>query len=146
MKGPYDDMIYLPRHVSPKHPPMPLADRAAQFSPFAALSGYEDAIRETARLTGERAVLEEEQQAALDRRLRFALEHIAERRELSVTYFQPDTKKSGGAYVTAAGVLKKIDRNRGEVVLEDGRRIPIADIYRVEGELFDALFTGDCPE
>ena len=108
----YDDIIHLPHHVSTAHPPMPAADRAAQFSPFAALAGHEAAIRETARLTDERAELDENAKAVLDEKLRMIQEMLPAHPEITVTYFQPDAKKSGGAYVSVTGRVKKLDLYR----------------------------------
>ena len=124
----YDDIIDLPRPKS-AHEPMPMSDRAAQFSPFAALTGYEDAIDETARLTdelGESAVEE------LERKLADAAAHISERPEISVTYFVPDARKEGGAYVTRTGALKRIDELGRELLFADGARIAVGDIISVE--------------
>lgn len=132
----YDDIIGLPHHVSDRHPPMSLHDRAAQFSPFAALTGYEDAIEETARPTDSRPELSESALAALDERLRAIEEHITDRPEISVTFFQADAKKCGGACITLTGHVKRIDRYRREMVFVDGRRVSIADITNIEGRLF----------
>ena len=139
MKGPYDDIIALPHHVSAAHPPMPIPDRAAQFSPFAALAGYGDAVRETARLTNEKIMLSEESKEELDQKLRVILGHLREDFEVSVTYFLPDAKKAGGAYVTAAGCVSKIDLMERYVYMRGGPEIPIDDIYEIESELFDGL-------
>lgn len=128
MKGAYDDIINLPHHVSATRPHMSMGDRAAQFAPFAALTGYEDAVREAARLTEERVELTEDAQAALDARLRLLADGSMTGKEVTLTWFQPDARKSGGAYVTATGILKRVDSYAGEVVLADGRRIPIEDI------------------
>ena len=117
----YDDIIHLPHHVSTAHPPMPAADRAAQFSPFAALTGHEAAIRETARLTDERAELDENAKAVLDEKLRMIQEMLPAHPEITVTYFQPDAKKSGGAYVSVTGRVKKLDLYRQ--CLFDGGRV-----------------------
>lgn len=107
---------------------MSMGDRAAQFAPFAALTGYEDAVREAARLTEERVELTEDAQAALDARLRLLADGSMAGKAVTLTWFQPDARKSGGAYVTATGILKRVDSYAGEVVLADGRRIPIEDI------------------
>lgn len=124
----YDDIIDLPHPVSKIHPPMPRGDRAAQFSPFAALTGYEGEIEETARLTERRKPLDEEQSARLERRLQILAEKAAERPEVEITYFLPDERKAGGAYVTVRGSLRRIDEYEKTIVLADGRRIPIAEI------------------
>lgn len=137
--GPYDDIIDLPHPTSTKHPRMPLADRAAQFSPFAALTGHEAAIRETARLTDRRVELDEDEKAALDRKLRLLTEHLEERPAVRITYFQADQRKDGGSYETADGSIKKLDDVERVVVMTDGRRIPIDDIYEIESGLLRPL-------
>lgn len=134
----YDDIIHLPHHVSAAHPPMPAADRAAQFSPFAALTGHDAAIKETARLTNELAELDESAKAALDHKLRIVQGRLAEQPEITVTYFRPDHHKSGGSYITVTGKVKKIDVYGHILVMTDGLRIPIDVIYEIEGE---SIFT-----
>lgn len=138
-RSPYEDIINLPHHVSPTRPRMSMADRAAQFSPFAALSGYGDAVRETARLTGQRIELDESAKAALDEKLRLLAEVIEDRPEAAITYFLPDRKKAGGEYVTTTGQVKKVDAVAQELVMANGRIIPIADIIEVESRLFQTL-------
>ncbi len=128
MKGPYDDIINLPRHVSAARPHMPMKDRAAQFAPFAALTGYEKAVQEAARLTEGKIELTEESQAALDAKLRLLADGSMTGKEVSLTWFRPDARKSGGAYVTTTGILKWVDPYENTIVLADGRRIPIVDI------------------
>lgn len=127
----YDDIIDLPHHVSRKHPPMPLFDRAAQFAPFAALNGHEAAIKETARLTEAEIELDEDSKELLDIRLRQLQEHLAEHPEVSVTYFRPDEKKAGGVYETVTGKVKKVDEYVGELVFTDGRRIGLGTIIEL---------------
>lgn len=139
MSEPYDDIINLPHHVSTTRPQMSRENRAAQFSPFAALTGYDTAIRETARLTDARIELDENAIAVLDMKLRMLADEMKQRREVEVTYFQPDEKKEGGAYVTATGVLKKIDDYARVLVFMDGRRIAIEDILEIECEVFKSL-------
>ena len=131
----YDDIIHLPHHVSTAHPPMPAADRAAQFSPFAALAGHEAAIRETARLTDERAELDENAKA-----VRMIQEMLPAHPEITVTYFQPDAKKSGGAYVSVTGRVKKLDLYRQCLLMEDGLRIPLGELYDMDGRIFNGTF------
>lgn len=123
----YEDIIGLPHHVSLHHPQMSMVQRAAQFLPFAALTGYGDVIQETARYTGERLEFDENERALLDQKLGL-LAMRGRGQRILVTYFQPDKKKEGGSYVTAEGRLKKIDEVSGGLVLEDGREIPAADI------------------
>ena len=127
----YDDIIDLPRPKS-AHEPMPMGDRAAQFSPFAALTGYEDAIDETARLTDARVELGESAAEELERALAVLAARISERPEITVTYFVPDGRKSGGVYVTRTGTLKRIDELGRELVFADGARIAVGDIISVE--------------
>lgn len=141
----YDEIINLPHHVSATHPHMSAIDRAAQFSPFAALTGYDAAIIETARLTDERIDLDEYAQDALKDRLQFVADRIQEHPAVSITYFQPDVKKSGGVYVTAVGSMKKIDEYERVVVMTDGTPISIDDIIGIDGQIFESLMfhTGD---
>lgn len=127
----YDDMIDLPHHVSRKHPQMPLLDRAAQFAPFAALTGHEAAIKETARLTEEEIELDENRKELLDFRLQELQEHLTESPKVTVTYFKPDEKKAGGVYETVTGVVKKVDGYTGELVFTDGRRIGLGTIIEL---------------
>lgn len=127
MSGPYDDIIDLPHPTSERHPRMPMENRAAQFSPFAALSGYDDAVKETARLTDGKIDLTEEEKSILDARL----QRLTPGENAAITYFQPDARKQGGAYLTAFGEVKRIDGAAREIVLMDGRRIPIDDILEV---------------
>lgn len=135
--SPYDDIIHLPHPVSTKHPQMSVTDRAAQFSPFAALTGYDAAIKETARLTEERVELDEEVKLRLYDKLRMVKEKLIEQPELLVTYFQADSRKYGGCYITVRGSVKKIDVYEQVLVLTEGLQIPIRDIYELDGELFN---------
>ena len=127
--GAYDDIIHLPHPTSARHPRMPMIDRAAQFSPFQALTGYGAAIQETARLTGEKVELTEDEKAVLDEKLRLLADTG---NEAAFTYFQPDGKKSGGSYITALGAIKKLDPLEGRLVLSDGIAISIDDILEIE--------------
>lgn len=139
-QGSYDDIIDLPHPVSKRHPQMPLSDRAAQFAPFAALTGHDEAIRETARLTDSFIELDEEQREKLDQRLQMLL---AEMRadplqipEIKATYFQPDEKKDGGAYVSVSGRVKKVDGYRRQIWFTDGTALSMENLISIEGELF----------
>lgn len=143
MKNPYEDIINLPHHVSQRWPQMPLEDRAAQFSPFAALTGHAAAIQETARLTDERIELDEDAKYILDEKLRIIQEHFDDRPKVSITYFRPDEKKAGGSYITATGWVKKIDEFERTVFLKPDALIPIDDIYKIECSLFDLLSISD---
>ena len=133
-EDPYSDIIGLPHHVSVKRLQMPMSDRAAQFSPFAALTGYEEAIHETGRLTDRRLGLSEDEKAALDRKQQWLYERIAEHPRISVTYFIADEKKEGGTYVKKSGLLKKMDRYERWLMLDDGTRICMDDIYELNLE------------
>lgn len=135
----YDDIIHLPRHVSTKHPHMALIDRAAQFSPFAALTGHNAAIKETARLTDERVELDESFKTVLGNKIQIIAEQLVEKPEIVITYFQPDEKKNGGDYVTATGKVKKIDEYKRIVVMTDRREIPFDDIIDIEGQIFETI-------
>lgn len=139
MNTPYDDILLLPHHVSEKHPPMSRLDRAAQFSPFAALTGYEAAVEETARLTDRRIELDEGEKATIDQRLTLVQERLPDPIKVTITYFVPDKKKVGGAYVNVSGTVKKIDDYERTVVLRDGTNIPIIDILCIDGEIFDGM-------
>lgn len=139
MTGKYDDIIHLTRPVSATHPRMAAIDRAAQFSPFAALTGYESAIKETARLTDERIELDEATKIALSDRLQIITERVEEHPEITITYFQPDAKKNGGAYITAVGTVKKIDEYERIVVMTDGTVIPIDEIISIDGLIFGTM-------
>lgn len=132
----YDDIIYLPRHVSTTRPHMAAIDRAAQFSPFAALTSHGAAIKETARLTEERAELDEHMKGVLNDRLQIIADSLKEHFEIEITYFQPDAKKNGGTYVTAISTVKKIDEYERFVVMTDGSVIPIDEIISIEGQIF----------
>ena len=128
----YDDIIHLPRHVSATHPHMAIRDRAAQFSPSAALTGHDAAVRETARLTEEKVELDEYSREELDERLQMVQKQIRMHPALMITYFQPDEQKDGGSYVTVAGNAGKIDLFQKVLVLTDGTRIPLGDILTFE--------------
>ena len=141
-EGLYDDIINLPHPVSKKHPQMPMKNRAAQFSPFAALNGHGAAIRETLRTTEPQRELGESDRETLDKKLACLREHLAERPEVTVTYFLKDSKKEGGKYIDISGVIKKMDFYYGLLVMEDGTKIRLEDIYELAGKLFDSNFDG----
>lgn len=136
MSGPYDDMIDLPHPTSKKHPRMSIRDRAAIFSPFAALSGHGAAIVETARLTDRRMELDEDTKEELDQKQAVLMEHIEEQPEVTVTWFQPDERKEGGAYLTVTGRLKKIDEAERTLTLLDGMSILLEDVVGIESDYF----------
>ena len=136
MNGPYDDIIDLPHPVSKTHPRMSITDRAAQFSPFAALTGHSAAINETARLTDQRIELVEDAKSVLDMKQRILSEMLDKCPEVTVTYFKPDERKAGGKYLTITGKLKKINEYERVLILTDGERIPFEDIFDIESKLF----------
>lgn len=131
MAGPYDDIIHLPRPVSKKHPPMPLTKRAAQFLPFAALTGFEAEIAEAARLTEAAPELGEDALAALDEQLISLRQRLAERPGVTVTRFVPDEKKSGGRYETLTGQARRLDEAGRVLILTDGTRIDLDSIVEL---------------
>ncbi len=124
----YDDIKHLTRPQYDDLHTMSMHDRAAQFSPFAALVGYDDAVAETARLTDSRAVLTEDEMSELNANLNRLLDSLDEQPQISVTYFVPDEKKSGGKYVEKVGVVRIYDSYAGELVFTDGVRIAVADM------------------
>lgn len=133
MQNPYEDIINLPRPVSERHARMSLIDRGAQFSPFAALVGFDAVIQETARLTLAETVLDEHGKELLDRKLRFIADHLDSMEEISFLCFEQDEWKPGGSYVTLTGRVKKIDLYRKAILLEDGREFWIENIRAIEG-------------
>lgn len=135
----YDDIINMPHHVSKKHPQMPLLDRAAQFSPFAALTGYGDAIKETARLTECQMDLDENTVEILDMKLQLLKEKLKEKTVVDISYFKPDEKKKGGSYVTVTGTVKKIDLYEHKIIMDDGTSILINDLVAIEGDIFNEV-------
>ena len=139
MTGEYEDIIHLPHHVSSKRPQMSMADRAAQFSPFAALTGYDDAIQETGRLTEQKIELDEETLEKLDERFQILQEHLGEQPEVQFTYFKSDERKEGGAYLTASGVVRKIKLYERKILLQDGTIIPVDDILKMESSIFPQI-------
>ena len=139
MKSKYDEIMGRPHHVSKTRPQMPMSDRAAQFAPFAALTGYDAAIKETGRLTDERIELDVEALSALDMKYQILMEALDEAPEVTITYFQPDERKAGGKYVSAVGAVKKIDDFERRITMRDGTRIPMDDVLSIDGEMFSSL-------
>ena len=139
MNGKYDEIMGLPHHVSKTRPQMPMSDRASQFAPFAALTGYDAAIKETGRLTDERIELDVEALSALDMKYQLLMEALDEAPEVTITYFQPDERKAGGKYVSAVGAVKRIDDFERRITMQDGAKIPMDDVLSIEGELFSVL-------
>lgn len=130
--GAYDDIIDLPHHVSTTRPRMSRLDRAAQFAPFAALTGYGAAIKETARLTDERVELGEYELMELNAGIHMLMERIDEHPQVEITYFKPDERKDGGAYLTVKSRAKRLNEYDRFILLEDGTEIPFDDIYKIE--------------
>ncbi len=135
----YDSIKKLPHYQSVTRPHMSLYDRAAQFSPFAALTGYDDAVKETARLTDTKTELDEYEKAAINERLNRIQDTFDVQPEVSITYFLPDKKKSGGAYITVTGCVKKVDEYEHVVVMRNGTKVHIDDIAEIDGEIFEML-------
>ena len=135
MKTPYDDIINLPHHISKRHPQMSLYNRAAQFAPFAALSGHDDAIEETARLTDEQRELTQGESEELNRKLAYLIQRN-ENTPVDILYFQPDGRKNGGSYRTVSGTIKRIDDLEDRIVLTDGTSIPLDAVSDIRGGIF----------
>ena len=132
MSGKYDDIINLPHHVSPTRPQMSMIDRAAQFSPFSALSGYDDAILETGRLTDARIEMTEDELDALNAKYQLLMNTIGTEIEVSITYFKPDDRKAGGAYLTERDVVKKVDTYNRRILMLNGTCIPMDDVFDID--------------
>ena len=132
MPTPYDDIIHLPHHVSQNHPQMSMRDRAAQFAPFAALTGYEAVVGETARLTAVKRELDAQEAEELNRQLAAVVEHLSDHPEVTVEYFVTDERKAGGAYVTVTGRGRHVSFPERVLVMEDGNAIPMDDIAVLE--------------
>ena len=136
---PYEDIVNLPHHVSRNRPQLPLRDRAAQFAPFAALTGYGEAIDETARWTEQKRELDDEERMRLDALLRRLAMHIGESPEVTIEHFVADTLKDGGAYVRTSGRLATISPVSRRLTLDDGMSISLDDITEIESAIFDRL-------
>ena len=135
----YREIIDLPHHVSKTRPQMPMSDRAAQFAPFAALTGYDAAIKETGRLTDERIELDEEALTALDMKYQLLMDALDEEPEVEITYFKTDERKSGGEYVTVTGTVKKVDDFERLITMQNGTKIPMDDVLAVDWDFFSNL-------
>ena len=138
-KFPYEDIVNLPPHISKKHPQPTMMDRAARFAPFAAITGYEEMVLEEARVTEERIDLDEGTLSLLNEKLNMIQEFLDEEPKVCITYFEPDKKKAGGAYVSVTGVVKRIDEYEHLVIMTDGKKIRIDDIFGLESDLFYSL-------
>ena len=135
----YDDIINLPHYVSKKRQQMSIEARSAQFAPFSALTGYDEAIKETARLTDKRIEIDDGLKIILNNKLQFILENLKLKPEISITYFVYDEKKTGGKYVEKIGVVKKIDMVEQYVMLIDKTKISILEIINITGEIFNSM-------
>ncbi len=139
MDANYDDIINLPHHVSKHHPQMSIENRAAQFAPFAALTGHSAAIQEAGRLTDDFVNIGDDAQKELDIKINFLILHFADQPEISVTYFEPDQRKSGGQYHVKTGNIKKIDEINSVMVFTDGFTIPLSYVIDIESNMFENL-------
>ena len=135
MTGPYDDILDLPHPTSKKHPRMSMAARAAQFAPFAALTGYGDAIKETARITDQQLELDENEKARLNEKLQLLRQHLPGKPKITITYFVPDTKKAGGSYQTITGFVKKLQEYERRLIMTNGTIIPLDTIIELYGDV-----------
>lgn len=138
MKKNYDDIINLEHHVSQKHPQMSLDARAAQFAPFAALTGFDEELKEAERLTNERKFINEDLREKLDNKLQIIQKQISVKPTITVTYFVHDLRKQGGSYRTVIGKVKKIDKYKNVVILENKTEIPIAEIIDINSNIFES--------
>lgn len=138
-KFPYEDIVDLPPHISKKHPQPTMLERAARFAPFAAITGYEEMVLEEARVTEERIDLDEGTLSLLNEKLNMIQEFLDDEPEVTITYFEPDKKKSGGAYVNITGIVKRIDEYEHFVIMTDGKKIRIEDIFAIGSDLFYSL-------
>ena len=127
----YDDIINLPHHQSTKHKQMSNYQRAAQFAPFAALTGYDAEIDETARLTDKKLELSDEQESYLNEQIQLLIERISEKPQSQITYFVPNERKSGGEYVTVTGNVRRVDDHNREIVFTDGLTVKIDDVWNI---------------
>lgn len=136
---PYEDIVNIPRHISKVHPQATMADRAARFSPFAAISGYDDMVKEAARVTEERIDITDATKELLNEKLNMIIEFLDEEPEVTITYFEPDKKKDGGAYISITGTVKRIDEYERIVLMSNDKKIRIDEIYALESDLFYSL-------
>ena len=135
----YDDIIDLPHHVSATRPQISMMDRAAQFSPFAALTGYDAAIKETGRLTDQKVEMGAEALNILNMKFQILIDSLAVEPEVTLTYFEPDERKDGGTYIDVTGVVKKVDDLKRLILMQSGTKIPMDDVLEIEGDIFSSL-------
>ena len=135
----YDDIINLPHHISTKHPRMTLETRSAQFAPFAALTGYEDAIEETGRLTTDKIDIDDEIKCKINEKIQLIKSNLLMHYKVSIKYFIPDAKKEGGCYKFVSGIVKKIDEYKQIIIMEDKTEISINEIIDISGDIFSEI-------
>ena len=133
----YEHLLTLPHHQSSKRKHMSMVERAAQFGAFRALTGYEDAICETGRITDKKIELDDYQKKEIDLKIRYIAEHMGEMPQISVTYFVPDEKKQGGEYTTHTGFLQKINYYKKKIIFNDGTEVFVNEILSIVGKIFD---------
>ena len=141
MTNKYDEIINLPHHISKKHPPLGRDSYAAQFSPFAALTGYDDVVSEAARVTEEKTELDEDAKLRISNRLSFILDHIDKDPGVTITHFLPDARKSGGKYVKSVGKIKKYDGYEKIIYMESGTKIKLENVFDINSELLTKYFS-----
>ena len=139
----YDKIKNHPHHVSQRHPQLSRASYAARFSPFAALTGYDDIVKEVARSTNEKYELDDDAKLRLSNRLSVVFDHLDEEPEVSITYFEPDRKKAGGEYVTVTGTVKRFDELDRVIIMTDGKKIPSEELFDVKGKIIDEYLPDD---
>ena len=132
----YSDILDMPRPASANRRRMSMIERGAQFSPFAALTGYEEAVEETARLTDRETILTDEAKAVLDAKLQIIAARLDDLPEVAITHFVPDARKAGGAYAVTVGIVRELDLTAGCIVMMDRQRIPVERVRDIAGELF----------
>lgn len=140
MRNDYNDIINLPHHVSKTRPQMSMIDRAAQFSPFATLTGYDAAIKETGRLTDDKIELDDDALSDLNMRYQILIDKLDEQPDVAITYFKSDETKDGGAYLTITDKIKRIDVYERLITTMDGTKIPMNDVINLEGNIFRPIF------
>lgn len=136
---PYEDIVNLPPHISKKHLQPTMLERAARFAPFAAITGYEEMVLEEARVTEERIELSEGAKASLNKKLSILKDNLSRSPEVTVTYFEPDQRKAGGAYLAFSGVVRRVDEHQHLIQMMNGKLIFMDEIYELESELFESL-------
>ena len=135
----YNDIINLSHHVSKTHQQMSMKMRSAQFSPFAALTVFEESVVETSRLTENKKYLTEDEKEKLDRKIQLIEKWINDKPQVIITYFKPDNKKSGGKYIDLTGAIIKIDRNRNVIIMSNKKEIIVDDIIEIKSKLFENM-------